>query len=67
MYIELFCFCITIYVTSNLCTLCVPNQKRQHCPHGLQNHVKATRVYCINHIPYTMLEQRYGNVCSCQP
>lgn len=25
-----------------------------------------TGAHYINHIPYTLLEQRYGNVCSCQ-
>lgn len=43
--------------------LCVPNQKRQHCRNDPQNHVKATQAHCINHIPYTMLEQKRGNVC----
>lgn len=61
--IKSFYFKVTIYVTSSLCMLCVPNQKGQHCRDDPQNHVEATRAHCINHIPYTMLEQKHGNVC----
>lgn len=40
--------------------LYIPNQKGQRCQDDPQNHVKATRVHYINHIPYTMLEQKHG-------
>lgn len=43
--------------------LCIPNQKGQHCLSRNEPCKSATRAHCINHIPYTMLEQKCGNVC----